>query len=119
MSKESPSRTEWERAYSRSVKRTPERRDAFETSSQMPVEPLYDERNTGEPPGYPGLYPFTRGVQPAMYRSRLWTMRQYSGFGSAAETNRRFRYLLGWRRPETNSRCGGLSQDPESHARNH
>src|SRR6202030_3492285 len=44
--------------------------------------------------GYPGEYPFTRGVQPTMYRGRLWTMRQYAGFGSAAESNRRYRYLL-------------------------
>ncbi|MCL6581160.1 MAG: methylmalonyl-CoA mutase, partial [Firmicutes bacterium] len=44
--------------------------------------------------GFPGEFPFTRGVQPTMYRGRLWTMRQYAGFGSAAETNRRFKYLL-------------------------
>ncbi|HSE95473.1 MAG TPA: methylmalonyl-CoA mutase family protein, partial [Methylomirabilota bacterium] len=44
--------------------------------------------------GFPGVYPFTRGAQPTMYRSRLWTMRQYAGFGTAAETNARFRYLL-------------------------
>ena len=44
--------------------------------------------------GFPGLFPFTRGIQPTMYRGRLWTMRQYAGFGSAAESNRRYRYLL-------------------------
>ena len=44
--------------------------------------------------GYPGVYPFTRGIQPTMYRGRLWTMRQYAGFGTAAESNRRYRYLL-------------------------
>ena len=44
--------------------------------------------------GYPGVYPFTRGVYPSMYRGRLWTMRQFAGFGTAAETNERFRYLL-------------------------
>src|SRR5262245_59927964 len=45
-------------------------------------------------PGFPGEYPYTRGVQPTMYRSRLWTMRQYAGFGTAEETNKRYRYLL-------------------------
>src|SRR5947208_15276991 len=45
--------------------------------------------------GFPGEYPFTRGIYPTMYRGRLWTMRQYAGFGTAEESNRRFRYLLG------------------------
>src|SRR5512143_538941 len=57
------------------------------TSSGVPIRPHY-----GEPP--PGVYPFTRGISEEMYRSRLWTMRQYAGFGSAAESNRRYRYLL-------------------------
>ena len=77
----------------------PERRESFETTSGIPVERVYGpeqlssldpERDLGEP----GDYPFTRGVQPTMYRGRFWTMRQYSGFGTAEETNRRFRYLL-------------------------
>jgi methylmalonyl-CoA mutase N-terminal domain/subunit len=74
-----------------------ERRDRFETSSGIKVEPVYH----GEPPGHepsepgdPGSFPFTRGIHPTMYRGRLWTMRQYAGFGTADETNARFRYLL-------------------------
>src|ERR1700709_882329 len=66
--------------------------------SGLPIQPVYrpadvavnDARELGDP----GQFPFTRGVQPTMYRGRLWTMRQYAGFGTAAETNRRFRHLL-------------------------
>jgi len=88
-----PGRREWEQGVEQALARAPERRPSFETSSGIPVHRLY----AGEPiedPGFPGVWPFTRGVHPTMYRSRLWTMRQYSGFGSAEETNRRFRYLL-------------------------
>jgi methylmalonyl-CoA mutase, N-terminal domain len=74
-------------------------RDApFSTMSGEPIKPLYTEADL--PPdldaaiGFPGEYPFTRGVYGSMYRGRLWTMRQFAGFGTAAETNRRFRYLL-------------------------
>lgn len=75
-----------------------ERRDSFEASS-VHLEPAYTPDDLAgfdhdSDLGYPGAYPFTRGVQPTMYRGRLWTMRQYAGFGSAAETNKRFRYLL-------------------------
>jgi len=73
-----------------------ERRPAFATSSGIPIRRLYtaaDRAGAGDL-GEPGAYPFTRGVQPTMYRSRLWTMRQYSGFGTAVQTNARFRYLL-------------------------
>ena len=75
---------------------TPERDASFTTLSGVPVEPLYTEADLPDPGqiGAPGLYPFTRGVYPSMYRGRLWTMRQFAGFGSAEETNRRFRYLL-------------------------
>src|SRR5262245_40273835 len=52
------------------------------------------ESSSTEEPGLPGEFPYTRGIQPTMYRGRLWTMRQYAGFGSAAETNKRFKYLL-------------------------
>jgi methylmalonyl-CoA mutase N-terminal domain/subunit len=83
-------RKEWERAVARSLERAPGRRERFETTSGIEIEPLYG----GDEAGYPGVFPFTRGVQPTMYRSRFWTMRQYSGFGTAEETNRRFRYLL-------------------------
>jgi len=76
-----------------------ERKDEFHTLSGLPLERLYTpEHVTRTDPeadiGYPGEFPFTRGVYPTMYRGRLWTMRQYAGYGTAAETNRRFRYLL-------------------------
>ena len=64
-----------------------------ETSSGLPVDPVYDE-GAGTRKELPGTYPYTRGIYPDMYRRKLWTMRQYSGFGTAAETNRRFHYLL-------------------------
>ena len=78
----------------------PEREALFETISGEPLQPLYtlDDRADADPErdlGYPGSYPFTRGVYPSMYRGRLWTMRQFAGFGTAEETNERFRYLLG------------------------
>ena len=75
---------------------TPERDVAFTTLSGVPVRPLYTERDlpdAGEI-GLPGEFPFTRGVYPSMYRGRLWTMRQFAGFGTAEETNERFHYLL-------------------------
>src|ERR671932_1043458 len=75
-----------------------ERKESFTTLSGEPVKPLYTERdlpaNPKEAIGFPGQYPFTRGVYPSMYRGRLWTMRQFAGFGTAEETNARFRYLL-------------------------
>src|SRR4029434_5970024 len=75
---------------------TPERDALFSTLSGEQVEPLYTEADLPEPEriGLPGEYPFTRGVYPSMYRGRLWTMRQFAGFGTAEETNERFRYLL-------------------------
>jgi methylmalonyl-CoA mutase N-terminal domain/subunit len=76
----------------------PERRPAFETSSGIPLERVYlpDKIDAAylERLGLPGQFPFTRGVQPTMYRGRLWTMRQYAGYASAEESNRRYRYLL-------------------------
>jgi methylmalonyl-CoA mutase N-terminal domain/subunit len=75
---------------------TPERQASFTTLSGDPVEPLYteSEARASELVGLPGQYPFTRGVYASMYRGRLWTMRQFAGFGTAEETNERFRYLL-------------------------
>ena len=64
------------------------------TSSGIELDPLYSENKPHGELGMPGEYPFTRGVQPTMYRGRLWTMRQYSGFGTASETNQRYRWLL-------------------------
>ncbi|GHO74296.1 methylmalonyl-CoA mutase [Ktedonobacter sp. SOSP1-85] len=76
-----------------------ERKDRFETSSHIPVQPLYTTEDVQaldlhERIGFPGEFPYTRGVQPTMYRSRLWTMRQYAGFGTAEESNKRYHYLL-------------------------
>jgi len=82
----------WEEAYAQ----TPERDAPFTTLSGEPVRPLYTERDLaqGGEIGLPGQYPFTRGVYPSMYRGRLWTMRQFAGFGTAEETNERFHYLI-------------------------
>ncbi len=78
--------------------RKPERDALFATMSGLPVEPLYTPDNVDvdyeRDLGYPGVYPYTRGVYPSMYRGKLWTMRQFAGFGTAEETNERFRYLL-------------------------
>ncbi len=76
-----------------------ERKERFATPSGIPLEAQYSagdlrDGDVAEQLGYPGQYPFTRGVYPTMYRGRLWTMRQYAGFGTAVESNRRFRYLL-------------------------
>src|SRR5690554_2289972 len=77
----------------------PERKETFTTGSDKKVERLYTPLNTGEMDyerdlGYPGEYPYTRGVQPTMYRGRFWTMRQYAGFATAEESNKRYKYLL-------------------------
>ena len=74
-------------------KRQPPRGDRFETISGLPLEDVYVPDGEHEL-GDPGAYPFTRGIHPTMYRGRLWTMRQYAGFGSAEQTNQRFKYLL-------------------------
>jgi methylmalonyl-CoA mutase, N-terminal domain len=95
-----PGRDRWRESTRRkAVEGAPERRERFETSSGIEIQDLYAPADTAgidedRDLGRPGEPPFTRGVQPTMYRSRLWTMRQYAGFSTAAETNRRFRYLL-------------------------
>src|SRR6184192_4269552 len=76
-----------------------ERKGKFTTLSGLPLEPLYGQSDLGpwDPEsalGYPGEFPYTRGIYPTMYRGRFWTMRQYAGFGTAVESNRRYRYLL-------------------------
>jgi methylmalonyl-CoA mutase, N-terminal domain len=87
-------RDRWEEAYSKN----PERDAEFSTMSGIPIKPLYTpedvEGSYDEKLGYPGEYPYTRGVYPNMYRGRLWTVRQFAGFGDAEETNKRFRYLI-------------------------
>ena len=100
MSKDASSKkNSWKRAVEKACAETGERRPAFATSSGIPVDLLYvpdDIAGLDNPNdlGFPGEFPFTRGVQPTMYRSRLWTMRQYAGFGTAEESNARYRYLL-------------------------
>src|SRR3954469_10091860 len=88
--------TDAERWFRERYASTPERNANFSNHSREPVEPLYSLQDVSDPAeiGFPGEYPFTRGVYPSMYRSRLWTMRQFAGFGTAEETNERFRYLL-------------------------
>ncbi len=95
-----PARDRWRATLrAKAVASAAERRDRFTTSSGIEIRDLYtpaDIRELDEDRdlGRPGEFPFTRGVQPTMYRSRFWTMRQYAGFATAEETNRRFRYLL-------------------------
>jgi len=89
--------------YRDAKERAPERDAAFQTSSGQPVEPLYTPDDIAQGGdgfdylgklGFPGAHPYTRGIQPTMYRGRHWTMRQYAGFGTAEETNQRFKFLL-------------------------
>lgn len=97
MSKE---REQWEEEVLRpALERSPERSETFTTASGITVERLYTPEHVhgldyDSDLGYPGQYPFTRGVQPTMYRGRHWTMRQYAGYGTAEESNRRYKYLL-------------------------
>ena len=91
---------EWlQSTYAKAIEKAPERAKVFETTGKMPIEPVYtpDDLNGFDAAadlGMPGEYPFTRGIQPTMYRGRFWTMRQYAGFGTAEESNQRYRYLL-------------------------
>jgi methylmalonyl-CoA mutase N-terminal domain/subunit len=96
MATEERALTDLERWYRERYAPVPERRAPFTTLSGEPVRPLYTDADLPERDqiGLPGEYPFTRGVYPSMYRGRLWTMRQFAGFGTAEETNARFRYLL-------------------------
>ena len=98
----SQSKDQWrERTLAPVTTRRPERRGRFATESGLELEPVYSpedlraaEHDDARDAGYPGEYPYTRGVQPNMYRGRLWTMRQYSGYATAEESNRRYHYLL-------------------------
>ncbi|MBM3320296.1 MAG: methylmalonyl-CoA mutase [Candidatus Eisenbacteria bacterium] len=83
-----------EKIYEASRAKLPEREKEFRTPSGLRAEPVYTPFDREERFELPGVYPYTRAIQPTLYRSRLWTMRQYSGFGTPEETNRRFRYLL-------------------------
>ena len=90
---------QWQqKCYDPAIKRFPERKVQFKTSSNIPVPAVVPPEQINpeqyEELGLPGMYPYTRGVQPTMYRGRLWTMRQYAGFSSAEESNKRYRFLL-------------------------
>jgi methylmalonyl-CoA mutase N-terminal domain/subunit len=83
----------------KAVSKSPERQPSFETTSHIEMKNLFTPLDAGDDGylpdiGFPGEYPFTRGVQPTMYRGRFWTMRQYAGFATAEETNQRYKYLL-------------------------
>lgn len=90
----------WEDStVSKAISKFPERKETFKTNSDIEIKRVYtpldlQDWDYEEKLGYPGQYPFTRGVQPTMYRGRLWTMRQYAGFGTAVESNKRYKYLL-------------------------
>ena len=91
---------QWEqKTLKQTLDESPEREKSFKTESGIPTKRLYTPLDVEETDytteiGYPGEYPYTRGVYPTMYRGRLWTMRNYAGFGTAEDTNQRFRYLL-------------------------
>ena len=95
-----PGRERWRTTTrARAISRSPERQERFLTTSGFEIKDLYTPADMAgldedQDLGRPGEYPYTRGVQPTMYRGRLWTMRQYAGFSTAEDTNRRFRYLL-------------------------
>ncbi len=89
----------WKKVTEKALAKFPERKKLFVTSSDVPVERVYTPLDVQDVDytqdlGFPGEYPYTRGVYPTMYRGRLWTMRQYAGFGTAEQTNQRFKYLL-------------------------
>ena len=97
---------DWEKnTLKKTLDKSPERRDRFITTSSRPIARLYTPTDVADLDydktlGYPGQYPYTRGVYPTMYRGRLWTMRMFAGFGTAEQTNARYRYLLERRHAE-------------------
>lgn len=99
LEKISKARLKYEEEVKKTVQKYPERKSTFTTGGGVPVERLYTPENIKdfdytEDLGFPGDYPYTRGVQPTMYRGRFWTMRQYAGYASAEESNERYKYLL-------------------------
>jgi methylmalonyl-CoA mutase N-terminal domain/subunit len=124
----SRSKKEWkDSTLARTLERRPERDDPFETSTGQEVDALYaaedlEHWDYQEKLSYPGEFPYTRGVQPNMYRGRLWTMRQYAGFGAAEETNHRYHYLLSQGQTglsvafDLPTQIGYDSDDPEARA---
>ncbi|HEY8672246.1 MAG TPA: methylmalonyl-CoA mutase family protein [Candidatus Dormibacteraeota bacterium] len=116
---------EWEARRLDPARRSGERKEQFETGSGIPVGPLYTSADLRghdalRDEGFPGEPPFTRGIQPTMYRGRLWSIRQYAGFGTAADANARFRYLLAQGQPglsvafDLPTQMGLDSDDPRS-----
>jgi methylmalonyl-CoA mutase N-terminal domain/subunit len=116
---------EWQDTILAPARARGERKDVFETGSGIPVEPLYTEAELSRHDalrheGFPGEPPFTRGIQPTMYRGRLWSIRQYAGYGTAADANARFRYLLAQGQPglsvafDLPTQMGLDSDDPRS-----
>ncbi|MGB9780825.1 acyl-CoA mutase large subunit family protein [Caldanaerobacter sp.] len=93
-------REDWEKNQrGKAIAKFPERKEEFKTTSEIEIKPIYTPEDLKdfdylEKLGFPGEYPYTRGVQPTMYRGRFWTMRQYAGYGTAEESNKRFKYLL-------------------------
>jgi methylmalonyl-CoA mutase, N-terminal domain len=90
---------EWLEEYQRALRKMPERLKRFSTVSDLEIKPLYTpldlaDKDFHEEIGFPGMYPFTRGVQSTMYRARLWTMRMFAGLGTSEDTNKRFHYLI-------------------------
>ena len=116
---------EWEEQRLAPAQRRGERKASFETGSGIPLKSLYTSRDlNGHDPlrdeGFPGQPPFTRGIQPTMYRGRIWSIRQYAGYGTARDANERFRYLLAHGQPglsvafDLPTQMGLDSDDPRS-----
>jgi methylmalonyl-CoA mutase N-terminal domain/subunit len=90
---------EWNERVQKALAKNPERKKDFQTTSGIPIQRAFSPKDIAgldyqQDLNFPGEFPYTRGVQPTMYRGRFWTMRQYAGFGTAEDTNRRYRYLL-------------------------
>ncbi|MGB9667977.1 MAG: methylmalonyl-CoA mutase family protein, partial [Thermosulfidibacteraceae bacterium] len=91
---------EWnDTVVKKTIEKAPERKERFETFSGIEIKRIFTSSDVKDLDyerdlGFPGMYPYTRGVQPTMYRGRFWTMRQYAGFGTAEESNKRYKYLL-------------------------
>lgn len=90
---------EWEELVQKTLEKSPERKKEFLSPSGIEIKRLYSPEDIesmkySEEIGFPGIYPYTRGIYPTMFRGKIWTMRQYAGFGTAEETNKRFKYLL-------------------------
>ncbi|MBL75731.1 MAG: methylmalonyl-CoA mutase [Chloroflexi bacterium] len=83
-----------ENVYNPANSKYPERKSGFSSESHISIEPLYSGENIPDELGYPGEYPYTRGIQPSMYRGKLWTMRQYAGFSTPEDSNSRYKHLL-------------------------